>query len=98
MKAQSTDLPLNGDESFQCESEIIRLNIHKKKKKRLNSNKFKTGRWDVHEHKQFVELFLKYKKNWKKVSLFVDIDRIFYEQKNCRTNQISFSKICYQID
>jgi hypothetical protein len=83
MKTHSTDLPMNGDESFQCECEIIRLNINKKKKKRLNLSKFKTGRWDVTEHKQFVELFLKYKKNWKKVSLFVYLDRIFYEQKNC---------------
>lgn len=69
MKTLSTDLPLNEDDSFQCESDILKQNIHKKKKKRLNSSKFKTGRWDVNEHKQFIELFLKYKKNWKKVSL-----------------------------
>lgn len=67
MKVFSTDLPLNDDESFLCESENKKPNITRKKKKRLNTTKFKTGRWDVSEHKHFMELFMKYKKNWKKV-------------------------------
>ena len=68
MKTPSTDFPLPDESSIQNESLPILEIVQRKKKKRLNTLKYKSGRWDVSEHKLFLELFMKYKKNWKKVN------------------------------
>jgi hypothetical protein len=86
MKMPSTDLPLKDDDSsslVHSETQNSKPLSLKKKKKRLNTLKFKCGRWDLCEHKQFLELFMKYKKNWKKVIVKTNIDRVLYESSNC---------------
>lgn len=69
MKTPSTDILMHDDfsSSIQSDTPTSKPSITKKKKKRLNTVKYKSGRWDANEHRLFLELFMKYKKNWKKV-------------------------------
>ena len=75
MNGASTDLPLQeNDDFYDYEIKTFKTGLKVKKKQKINTQNYKSGRWDINEQRLFMELFIKYKKNWKKVLRLIILD------------------------
>ena len=75
MNGASTDLPLQeNDDFYDYEIKTFKTGLKVKKNQKINTQNYKSGRWDINEHRLFMELFIKYKKNWKKVLRLIILD------------------------
>ena len=67
MNLPSTDIQQMESKLSKTSLNSFKQIVMTKKRKRLNIQKYKSGRWDNKEQSLFLNLFKKYKKNWKKV-------------------------------